>query len=112
MDDKKSVVMDKKFENSMFTKLVIERSNSTIFKSIYENKKISVWKVVNRYYSLLIAEFLPASITSLTLPAIEVDIPTIYDPAAMTIISNAPIIRIISALIWAFSSFIIFSTAY
>lgn len=45
MDDKKSIVMDKKFENSMFTKLVIERSNSTVFKSIYENKKISVWKV-------------------------------------------------------------------
>jgi len=44
MDDKKAVVMDKRFENSLFTKLVIERENSKEFKSIYKNKKINVWK--------------------------------------------------------------------
>ncbi|MDI6723639.1 MAG: STT3 domain-containing protein [Methanobacterium sp.] len=46
MDDKKAVVMDKKFENSIFTKLVIERKDTIKFKSIYENKKINVWKVI------------------------------------------------------------------
>ncbi|MGF7117953.1 STT3 domain-containing protein [Methanobacterium oryzae] len=45
MDCKKAVVIDKKFENSIFTKLVIERSNSTSFKTIYENKKVNVWKI-------------------------------------------------------------------
>lgn len=46
MDYKKAVVMDKKFENSIFTKLVIERKDTIKFKSIYENKKINVWKVI------------------------------------------------------------------
>jgi len=44
LDEKKAVIMDKKFENSIFTKLVIERSNSTIYKIIYRNKKVDVWK--------------------------------------------------------------------
>lgn len=44
MDSNFSVVIDKGFENTLFTKLVIERSNSTHFKSIYENKNVVVWK--------------------------------------------------------------------
>lgn len=43
MDIKKYAVMDKRFENSVFTKLVVERSNSTYFKPIYENDDVSVW---------------------------------------------------------------------
>lgn len=45
LDDQKSVVIDKRFENSMFTKLVIEKSNSTIFKPAYENENVVVWKL-------------------------------------------------------------------
>jgi len=46
-DSNFSVVMDKGFENALFTKLVIERSNSTNFKPIYENKNVVVWKPDN-----------------------------------------------------------------
>lgn len=42
-DLKKYVVIDKKFENSLFTKLAVERSNSTYFTHIYENEDVSVW---------------------------------------------------------------------
>ncbi|EKQ52014.1 MAG: putative membrane protein, required for N-linked glycosylation [Methanobacterium sp. Maddingley MBC34] len=45
IDNKKAVVMDKRFENSVFTKLVIEKSNSTNFKSIYKNKSVIVWEM-------------------------------------------------------------------
>ncbi|MBI5458136.1 STT3 domain-containing protein [Methanobacterium sp.] len=45
INSKRAVVMDKKFENSIFTKLVIEKSNSTVFKPIYENKSVLVWEV-------------------------------------------------------------------
>lgn len=44
MDDNKAVVIDKNFENSMFTKLFLEKSGSTYFKSIYENQSVSVWQ--------------------------------------------------------------------
>jgi len=44
MDSKQSVVINKKFENSLFTKLVIEKTNTTFFRSIYKNKKVVVWK--------------------------------------------------------------------
>ncbi len=43
IDDKKAVVMDKRFENSIFTKLVLEKSNSTIYKPLYANKGVTVW---------------------------------------------------------------------
>jgi dolichyl-diphosphooligosaccharide--protein glycosyltransferase len=43
IDNKKAVVMDKQFENSVFTKLVIEKSNSTVFKPLYANKSVVVW---------------------------------------------------------------------
>lgn len=43
IDYKTVVVIDKKFENSMFTKIVLERSNSTVFKPLYANKSVVVW---------------------------------------------------------------------
>jgi dolichyl-diphosphooligosaccharide--protein glycosyltransferase len=46
MDNMQSVVIDKQFENSTFTKLWLERSNSTVFKSIYENKNATIWEPV------------------------------------------------------------------
>ncbi|MBP2044846.1 STT3 domain-containing protein [Methanobacterium aggregans] len=36
-------VLDKKFENSLFTRIAVERSNSTYFTPIYENNDVSVW---------------------------------------------------------------------
>jgi dolichyl-diphosphooligosaccharide--protein glycosyltransferase len=46
-DDQKSVVMDKRFENSLFTKLVLEKADTNCFKSIYKNKKVVLWKVTS-----------------------------------------------------------------
>lgn len=43
IDNKKAVVMDRRFENSIFTKLVLEKSNSTIYKPLYANKCVTVW---------------------------------------------------------------------
>jgi len=45
IDDSKVVVLDKRLENSIFTKLVIEKSNSTIFKPLYSNKRVVVWEI-------------------------------------------------------------------
>ena len=45
LDYKTVVVIDKKFENSMFAKLVLERSNSTVFKPLYANKSVVVWGI-------------------------------------------------------------------
>ncbi|MEN6292279.1 MAG: peptide transporter, partial [Methanobacterium sp.] len=44
INSNKSVVITKGFENSLFTKLVIEKSNSTNFKPIYTNNNVIVWK--------------------------------------------------------------------
>lgn len=44
MDDKKAIVIDKNFENSMFMKLIVERNNTKYFKSIYKNNKVALWK--------------------------------------------------------------------
>ena len=46
-DDRKIVVMDKKFENSLFTKLVLQKENTENFESEYKNKKVVVWKVTS-----------------------------------------------------------------
>jgi dolichyl-phosphooligosaccharide-protein glycotransferase len=46
MDSMQSVVIDKQFENSTFTNLWLERSNSTVFKPIYENENAAVWEPV------------------------------------------------------------------
>ncbi len=47
MDDKKAVILDKSFENSTFTKLVMERINTTYFQSIYKNEGVVVWKPIS-----------------------------------------------------------------
>ncbi|MBI5681006.1 MAG: peptide transporter [Methanobacterium sp.] len=44
IDNGNSVVLDKQFEKSLFTKLVIEKRNSTNFKPIYSNKHVTIWK--------------------------------------------------------------------
>lgn len=46
-DDKKTVVIDKKFENSLFTKLVLEKRNTEYIKILYKNKKVILWKVTS-----------------------------------------------------------------
>lgn len=45
IDYKTVVVIDKRFENSVFTKLVLEKSNSTVFKPLYSNKSVVVWGI-------------------------------------------------------------------
>jgi len=45
-DYNKSIIMDNSFENSLFTKLVIERSNSTNFKPVHRNKNVIIWKPI------------------------------------------------------------------
>lgn len=44
MDNEKAVVIDRRFENSMFTKLVLEKRSTAYFKPMYKNKKVVVWK--------------------------------------------------------------------
>ena len=44
MDDKKTVVIDKNFENSMFTKLFLEKSGNNYLKPVYKNQSVSVWE--------------------------------------------------------------------
>ena len=44
MESMQSVVIDKQFENSTFTKLWLERSNSNLFKAVYENRNATVWE--------------------------------------------------------------------
>ncbi|MEN6552308.1 MAG: STT3 domain-containing protein [Methanobacterium sp.] len=46
MNVNKTIVIDKNLENSMFMKLWVESSNSTVFKPIYSKGKITVWKYV------------------------------------------------------------------
>jgi dolichyl-diphosphooligosaccharide--protein glycosyltransferase len=43
IDNNQAVVIDRKFENSMFARLVLERSNSTVFEPLYANKSVVVW---------------------------------------------------------------------
>jgi len=44
MDTNKTIVFDKDLENSMFMKLWVENSNSTVFKPIYRNGAVTVWQ--------------------------------------------------------------------
>ncbi|MDI6643668.1 MAG: STT3 domain-containing protein [Methanobacteriaceae archaeon] len=46
-DDNTALVIDKKFENSIFTKLVLEKRNTEYMKIIYKNKKVVVWKTTS-----------------------------------------------------------------
>lgn len=48
IDDKKSVILDKRFENSTFTKLILEKSNNYNLKSIYKMNDVNVWKFKSR----------------------------------------------------------------
>lgn len=45
LDNYKSAILDKRFENSIFTKLILEKNDSINFKSIYKNNDVNVWKV-------------------------------------------------------------------
>jgi dolichyl-diphosphooligosaccharide--protein glycosyltransferase len=44
MDNMQSVVIDRQFENSTFTKLWLERANSTSFKLVYSHGDAAVWE--------------------------------------------------------------------
>jgi len=43
-DESQMVVIDKRFENSLFTKMVLERVDTTRFKVQYKNNNTAVWK--------------------------------------------------------------------
>ncbi len=43
-DDKKAVVIDKNFENSIFVKLFLKKSNTNHLKSIYKNQSMVLWE--------------------------------------------------------------------
>jgi dolichyl-diphosphooligosaccharide--protein glycosyltransferase len=45
LDEKTFVIVDKQFEDSLFTRLVIEKSDSKFFKKIYKNQDVMVWKM-------------------------------------------------------------------
>ena len=42
-DINESVVLDKQFENSMFVKLILEKSGSANFKPVYKNENVVIW---------------------------------------------------------------------
>jgi dolichyl-phosphooligosaccharide-protein glycotransferase len=44
IDSNKAIIIDEWFENSLFTKLVIEKRDSTYFKPSYINNNVIVWK--------------------------------------------------------------------
>ena len=44
MDSKKVIIVDKNFENSLFLKLIVERSNETEFEMIYKTDTAVVWQ--------------------------------------------------------------------
>lgn len=44
VDDEKTVVLNKNFENSMFTKLFLEKSGNTYLKPVYKNQSTAVWE--------------------------------------------------------------------
>ena len=44
LNDKNSVTLDKRFENSTFTKLVLEKSNINNIRSIYRINDVNVWE--------------------------------------------------------------------
>lgn len=45
LDRNQSVIIDKRFENSTFTKLVLEKINQTSFKALYQNNDVIVWQI-------------------------------------------------------------------
>lgn len=45
LDKNRSVILDKRFENSTYTKLVLEENDQTSFKPLYQNKDVIVWQI-------------------------------------------------------------------
>ncbi len=45
MDDNESIVMDKQFDNSLFTKMLLEKGNSSYFEPVYSNDNVVVWEL-------------------------------------------------------------------
>ncbi|MCK9151286.1 dolichyl-diphosphooligosaccharide--protein glycosyltransferase subunit STT3 [Methanobacterium alcaliphilum] len=45
LNEKKVVVMDKKFEKSLFTQLVLIKKPTSNFKQLYKNNSVMVWKM-------------------------------------------------------------------
>lgn len=43
-DESKSLIINKKYENSLFIKLAVERVNTPYFKSLYKNNDSAVWQ--------------------------------------------------------------------
>jgi len=43
-DESKSLIISKKYENSLFIKLAVERVNTPYFKSLYKNNDSAVWQ--------------------------------------------------------------------
>jgi hypothetical protein len=43
-DESQMIVIDKRFENSMFTKMVLERVDMVRFKVQYKNNSTAVWQ--------------------------------------------------------------------
>lgn len=41
-----SLVIDKKFENSLFTRLAVKNENTNYFEKIYQNSEVLVWKPI------------------------------------------------------------------
>jgi dolichyl-phosphooligosaccharide-protein glycotransferase len=44
MNENESVVIDKRFENSIFTQLVILWRSTEDFKPLYENENVVIWR--------------------------------------------------------------------
>ena len=47
MDTNQSIVFEKGYEDSLFTKLVMEKSSNTSFQSIYSNQNVTIWKIIS-----------------------------------------------------------------
>jgi dolichyl-diphosphooligosaccharide--protein glycosyltransferase len=45
LDQNKSVVLDKRFENSTFAKLILQKNNQTSFKALYKNRNVVIWQI-------------------------------------------------------------------
>lgn len=45
IDENTSVLFDKKFEESLFTKLVLLRSSEKYFKATYQNENVVIWRI-------------------------------------------------------------------
>lgn len=43
-DTNRSVVLDRQYENSLFSKLVVEKQDTKYFKAVYENRNVIVWE--------------------------------------------------------------------